>query len=181
MKWVGNRVYIRFLEESDAQAILDLHMRNRDFFQHYLPDRDDAYFTLEAQLLNIRGEIEKRKQGELYAFGIFLNATNELIGKVTLSEILHAPHLRSCWIGYYLDQAHNGNGYMTEAVRLAVKFAFEELNLHRIEAGVMPHNIASIRVLEKAGFEKEGIARKNVKINGEWRDHQILAIINEND
>ena len=57
----------------------------------------------------------------------------------------------------------------------------EKVKLHRIEAGVMPRNLASIRVLEKAGFHKEGIARKNVKINGKWEDHQLLAVINPND
>lgn len=81
--------------------------------------------------------------------------------------------------GYYLDLQHNGKGYMTEAVKLIVRFAFEDINLHRIEAGVMPHNIGSISVLEKAGFHKEGIAQKNVKINGKWEDHQVLAIVNE--
>jgi ribosomal-protein-alanine N-acetyltransferase len=118
-----------------------------------------------------------RKEGQSYSFGIFLKATDELIGNVTLSEVLPVPHLRSGYIGYYLDKEHNGKGYMTEVARLAVKFAFDELKLHRIEAGVMPHNIRSMRVLEKAGFEKEGIARKNVKINGKWEDHQVLALI----
>lgn len=61
------------------------------------------------------------------------------------------------------------------------KYAFDHLQLHRIEAGVMPHNKASIRVLEKAGFHKEGVAKKNVKINGKWEDHQVLAIINPED
>ncbi|SFJ71527.1 GNAT family N-acetyltransferase [Thermoflavimicrobium dichotomicum] len=181
MKLVGNHVYIRFLQESDANALLDLHVRNRDFFQHYLPLRDDSYFTLESQLSIIQQANEKRKQDQAYSFGIFLKETNELIGNVALTEVLRAPFLLSCYIGYYLDQKHNGKGYMTEAVTLAVKFAFDELKLHRIEAGVMPHNIRSIRVLEKAGFQKEGIARKSVKINGKWEDHQILAIINENE
>ena len=75
--------------------------------------------------------------------------------------------------------AHNGRGIMTEAVRLVVSYAFHDLKLHRIEAGVMPHNVASIKVLEKAGFHQEGISRKNVKINGEWQDHVLLAIIND--
>lgn len=70
---------------------------------------------------------------------------------------------------------------MTEAVRLTVDFGFKELKLHRIEAGVMPHNIRSMRVLENAGFHKEGIARKNVKINGVWQDHQVLAILNDEE
>ncbi|HFJ9286865.1 TPA: GNAT family N-acetyltransferase, partial [Bacillus toyonensis] len=76
---------------------------------------------------------------------------------------------------------HNSRGYTTEALRLVVDFAFRELKLHRIEAGAMPSNIASIRVLEKVGFKKEGIAKENVKINGKWTDHQILAIINSLD
>ncbi|MET3851852.1 RimJ/RimL family protein N-acetyltransferase [Paenibacillus sp. OAE614] len=70
---------------------------------------------------------------------------------------------------------------MTEAVRLMVDYAFTELKLHRIEAGVMPRNLGSIRVLEKAGFHREGIARSNVLINGKWEDHQVLAIINPED
>ncbi len=70
---------------------------------------------------------------------------------------------------------------MTETVRLVVDYAFHELKLHRIEAGVMPRNLGSMRVLEKAGFHKEGIARKNVKINGVWEDHQVLAILNPDD
>ncbi len=62
---------------------------------------------------------------------------------------------------------------MPEAVRLMVDYAFTELKLHRIEAGVMPRNLGSIRVLEKAGFHREGIARSNVLINGKWEDHQV--------
>lgn len=103
-----------------------------------------------------------------------------MIGNIALTEVLRGS-LQSCYIGYYLDQQHNGKGYMTEAAKLAVRFALDELNLHRIEAGVMPHNIGSILVLEKAGFHKEGIARKNVKINGKWEDHQVLAIISDKD
>lgn len=85
--------------------------------------------------------------------------------------------LQSAFIGYFLDGKHNGKGYATKAVKLIVDYAFNELKLYRIEAGVMPHNKASIRMLEKAGFHKEGITRKNVKIKGKWEDHQVLAII----
>lgn len=65
-----------------------------------------------------------------------------------------------------MDQDHNGKGYMTEAVKLVVNYAFEELKFHSIEAGVMPNNTGSMKVLLKSGFHKEGIAKKNVKING---------------
>ncbi|MGA9173705.1 MAG: GNAT family protein, partial [Thermoactinomyces sp.] len=99
--------------------------------------RDYSYFTLESRLWAIQKAEKLRKEGQSYSFGIFLKATDELIVNVTLSEVLPAPRLRSCYIGYYLEKEHNGKGYMTEPVRLAVKFAFDELKLHRIEAGVM--------------------------------------------
>jgi [ribosomal protein S5]-alanine N-acetyltransferase len=119
-------------------------------------------------------------QDEAYAFGIFLPGTDELIGIVSLTEVLRGS-LQICFIGYMLDQRYNGKGYMTKAVNLVVSYAFQELKLHRIEAGVMLHNIGSIKVLEKSRFHKEGIAKKNVKINGRWEDHQVLAKINEED
>ena len=80
-----------------------------------------------------------------------------------------------------MDKEHNTKGYTTEALQLVVDFAFRELKLHRIEAGAMLDNIASIRVLEKVGFKKEGIAKENIRINGKWTDNQILAIINSLD
>lgn len=178
MKIAGDKVYIRFYEESDAEALCDLHLRNREFFQKYTPSRNDDYYTVKWQLENIRNCAEQMKEGRKYSFGIFAKDNDKLIGNVTLSEVLH-DCLQGCFIGYYLDKESNGKGYMTEAVNLAVDFALNVLLLHRIEAGVMPHNTASMRVLEKAGFHKEGIAQKNVKINGRWEDHQVLAIVSE--
>ncbi|WP_028399318.1 GNAT family N-acetyltransferase [Ectobacillus panaciterrae] len=179
MKLDGKEIYIRFTEEADAEDVLRLQNNNRNFFQLYSPKKEESFYTLETQLKSIQEAIEKRKNDQFYSFAMFHKATNELIGLVTFMDILRGA-LQSCFIGYFLDQKHNGKGYMTEAVKLVVQYGFEHLSLHRIEAGVMPHNIGSIRVLEKAGFEKEGIARKNVKINGKWEDHQVLAIINEN-
>ncbi|MDF2890728.1 MAG: alanine acetyltransferase [Clostridia bacterium] len=176
MKYVGENIYIRLLEQSDAEARLRLNLNNKEFFQTYTPKREEAFYTLEVQLKIIKEDIEQSKNDVRYSFGIFLNETDELIGNVALTEVLRGS-LQSCYIGYYLDQQQNGKGCMTEAVKLAVDFAFRELKLHRIEAGVMPHNIRSMRVLEKAGFHKEGIAVKNVKINGRWEDHQVLAIV----
>ncbi|MFC7443165.1 GNAT family N-acetyltransferase [Laceyella putida] len=178
MKLKGKQIFVKILEESDAEAMWRLELRNRDFFQLYTPLRDESFYTLEGQRERIRNNLRLKERGQQYAFGIYLLETWELIGSITLSEVVRG-HLQSGWIGYYLDKHHNGKGYMTEAVRLVVAYAFNELKLHRIEAGVMPHNTGSIRVLEKAGFHKEGIARENVKINGRWEDHQILAIINE--
>ena len=79
-----------------------------------------------------------------------------------------------------MHKKHNGKGYATEAaVELLIPYVFSQLKFHRIEAGVMPRNKASILVLEKVGFHKERISLKNVKINGNWEDHQVMAIIND--
>ncbi|MNR24376.1 putative ribosomal N-acetyltransferase YdaF [compost metagenome] len=78
-----------------------------------------------------------------------------------------------------MDQAHNGKGYMTEAIQLILNFAFTEAGLQRVEAGVMPRNLGSIRVLEKAGFQREGLARKLLEINGVREDHVMFAMLVE--
>lgn len=176
----GKQIYVRSVEESDVEALLKLEVDNRDFFQRFTGLRGDEFYTSEGQLERIRKARESSKTDQGYLYVIGLRDTGVLIGEIMLTEVVRG-NLQSCWIGYFLDQDHNGKGYMTEAVQLVVKFAFQELKFHRMEAGVMPHNLGSIQVLLKAGFHKEGIARKNVKINGKWEDHQTLAILNEAD
>lgn len=139
--------------------------------------RPYEYYTLDFQKDLINQKTEKAKNDIEYNFGIFKIDNDELIGTIGLFRIVRDP-LQSAIIGYSLSKNHNGKGYATEAVKLVLDYAFTILKLHRIEAGVMPHNLGSIRVLEKAGFEKEGISKSNVKINGKWEDHQVLAIIN---
>lgn len=178
MRIVGKKIFIRFLDELDAEALCDLNIRNRDFFQEYSIIREDKYYTTEGQRESLSNCLKQRENDEKYSFGIFIIDTEQLIGGISLFKIEHGP-AECCMVGYELDKQFNGKEYMTEAIRLVVEFAFNELSLHRIEAGAMPHNIGSITVLEKVGFCKEGIARKNVKINGKWEDHQMLAIISD--
>jgi len=173
-------IFIRQLELSDAEDLLKLEVENRDFFQLYAPLKDEKFYTIDGQVERIEKNVLLTKQDSVYSFGIFLTDSKQLIGNVTLSEVARGNY-QSCWIGYYLDRKHNGKGYMTKAVKLVVDYGFNELKLHRIEAGVMPHNIRSIKVLEKAGFHKEGIAIENVKINGRWENHQTLAIVNNEE
>ena len=173
-------IFIRQLELSDAEDLLKLEAENRDFFQLYAPLKDEKFYTIDGQVERIEKNVLLTKQDSVYSFGIFLTDSKQLIGNVTLSEVARGNY-QSCWIGYYLDRKHNGKGYMTKAVKLVVDYGFNELKLHRIEAGVMPHNIRSIKVLEKAGFHKEGIAIENVKINGRWENHQTLAIVNNEE
>lgn len=176
----GNQIYLRPLEQSDAENNLQLQLANREFFETYSMTRIENYYSIEGQNALIKRQVQNRNNDEGYSFGIFKNEDDSLIGTINLFQVLRGD-LQSAFLGYFLDKNENGKGYTSEAVRLITDYGFSELGLHRIEAGVMPHNIASIRVLEKAGFEKEGIARKNVRINGKWEDHQVLAILNPLD
>lgn len=172
-------IFIRPFIQEDAAALLQVQIENRHFFEKFSMERRGDFYTIESQQERIKQYEEDRKNDQAYNFGIFL-LDGTLIGTINLFQVIRYS-LQSAFIGYFLDKKHNGKGYTTEAVKILVNYAFNELKLHRIEAGVMPHNIGSIRVLEKAGFHKEGIAVKNVKINGKWEDHQVLAIINPDD
>lgn len=171
-------IKVRLIKEQDAAELLSLELRNKEFFQLYTSERNEYFYTLDGQQERIDRAIASAAQDTGYYFVILLDG--DIIGIIMLSEVVRY-NLQSSWIGYFLDKEQNGKGYMTEAVRQVVGFAFDELNFHRLEAGVMPHNIGSIKVLLKAGFHKEGIAKQNVKINGKWQDHQTLAIINPRD
>jgi len=176
----GEQVTVRFLRTEDAAEKLQLEVENREFFEAYAMTRYPDFYTLPIQTELIEIYAEQKEDDQAYSFGIFENRTGLLVGTISLVQVMRGP-LQSAVLGYALDKKHNNKGYTTEAVELVVAYAFRKLALHRIEAGVMPGNEASVRVLEKAGFHKEGIAVKNVQINGEWRDHQVLAIINPRD
>ncbi|PTM56606.1 GNAT family N-acetyltransferase [Desmospora activa] len=178
MRIEGENIVLRYLNESDSAELLELELRNRDFFKHYLYTVDESYYTIEHQRKIIVDAQQQSEQDQKYIFGVFLKETEQLIGKVILAGVARGS-LQSCSLGYYLDQAQNGKGYTTEAVRLAVKVAFEELQLHRIEARIMPKNIGSIRVIEKLGFQKEGHCRKDAYINGKWEDHLAFGLLAE--
>lgn len=173
-------IYIRLLQLEDTEAALNLELRNKEFFKHYTILREPDFYTYGKMKERIENGLAGAEKDTLYAFGIFLLQTDELIGSVALSHISRGP-AQNCMIGYTLDEQQNGKGYMTEAVQMTVAFGFQTLKLHRIEAGVMPHNLPSIKVLEKAGFHREGIAKEIVQINGKWQDHLILAIVNPED
>lgn len=180
MELMGNKIYIRFFEDQDAQSLLDLHVRNREFFQKYSPIFQEESYTYEGIRNFIRESVTQREEDKNYAFGIFSKQTHELVGEISLARVVRGP-LQRCMVGYSLDSQFNGKGFTTEAVSLAVEFAFIELKLHRVEAGVMPSNTGSMRVLEKAGFHKEGLEQKGVMINGSWEDHFIFSIISEDN
>ena len=149
--------------------MLDLHTANRDFLAPFDPVREDDFFTLEVQRARIA---EAGRHSWLILDG------GEPAGFIGLSNVVRGP-LQSAILSYWVDQDHNGRGLATRAAAAVVDYAFGDLGLHRIEAGTLPDNFASQRVLEKNGFERYGLARRFLLIAGEWRDHVLFERIAE--
>ncbi len=175
---VSQRLLLRPFTGSDAPALLAVSLANRGFMRPWEPRRDDAGFTLAATEQSIQEQQRQWSEDLGYSFGVWDRTASTLIGRVTLSRVTRRA-FQNCGVGYWLDMTHNGRGYMTEAVRLVVGYAFGELGFHRVEAGTLLHNVGSIRVLEKTGFRREGLALRYLQINGRWQDHYLWAITSE--
>jgi ribosomal-protein-alanine N-acetyltransferase len=156
--------------------MLELLLANRAFLEPFEPIRPESDFTIEGQRASIADLAAARAADAAYAFGIRAGA--ELVGRVTLSQVFRKA-FRNCYLGYWVGEEHNGHGYATAAVRLAVRYAFEDLGLHRVQANVMTKNPRSARVLAKAGFRREGLALRYLAIAGRWEDHDTYAITTE--
>ncbi|MCL2778139.1 MAG: GNAT family N-acetyltransferase [Polyangiaceae bacterium] len=115
------------------------------------------------------------KRGTGYVFFLTRRASKSpFIGKIALSSVVRGA-LQSAYLGYWVDACAQGQGLATEGVAAAIDFGFGPLGLHRIQAAIMPKNSKSLRVIEKAGFRREGYAVRYLYIGGVWEDHVIFA------
>ena len=174
---IGSRCIVRDLGPEDARALLDLRVRNREFFEPFEPTPAAEHFTQGAQRDSIELGNRAWDDDREYTFGVFL-PEGSLVGRVRLSVVVRGPW-QNANVGYYVDRDVNGRGICTEAVGLVVDFAFDRLELHRVQAAVMPRKADSIRVLEKNAFRREGLASNYLRINGEWEDHLVFAVTTE--
>lgn len=158
---------IRPLRPEDTEELARLYATNRDFLAPFEPERPPEFFTAEGQ----RERLERQLADGTHAFAILDGGA--IAGTINLFHIVRES-LQSGTIGYWVDGARNGRGLATAAVEDVVAFAFGELGLHRVEAATLVDNVRSQRVLEKAGFERIGVARRFLHINGDWRDFVLF-------
>jgi ribosomal-protein-alanine N-acetyltransferase len=162
-----------------AQDFLEwsaLRGRSRTFLAPWEPAWPADDLTRGAFRRRIQQALEERREGTGFSFLIFRASQNELIGGITLSHIRRRA-AQSGTLGYWMGEPHAGQGHMGRAVRLLSGFAFHDLKLERLEAACLPENAASIRVLEKAGFRREGYARAYLSIAGRRRDHLLFGLL----
>jgi ribosomal-protein-alanine N-acetyltransferase len=109
---------------------------------------------------------------------VCLRATGALVGVVNISEIVRGV-FQSGYLGYYAFTPFARHGLMTEGLGLVIDEAFRGLGLHRLEANVQPGNVASLRLVRRLGFRREGYSPRYLKIGGRWRDHERWAIVSD--
>ncbi|MBQ6841715.1 MAG: GNAT family N-acetyltransferase [Firmicutes bacterium] len=162
-----------------ADSVAAYYLRNRDFLRIYEPQREEEFFTAAHQATLLAADAQAATEQRGYRFYIAPKSQPQLIiGSIALSNVVWGA-FRSCHLGYKLDKDFLNAGLMTEAVEAIERFAFHTLQLHRIEANVMPQNAPSVRVLQKCGYENEGFSKKYLCINGKWEDHIHMVKLNE--
>lgn len=176
IKLLGQQCMLRTFVETDANALAQLLQNNKFFWSIYEPLHRDEYYSEQTQRQKIIEGLRLSQENREFSFGIFDRQTQQLIGHISLYAIKRLPY-SSAFVGYSMDQHYAGRGIATEAVALVLEFAFRTLNIHRIEAYVAPENVASVRVLEKSEFVREGLLRELLFINGHWVDHYMYAIL----
>ena len=165
---VGKNIEIRNFTPDNAEELLEYYIRNKEHLSPYEPARDNSFYTYEVQKDILLESYKQLLNGSSFDLGIYKN--NKLIGKAKISNIVYGV-FKSGILGYSIDKEEEGNGYMTEAVNLLLKYSKDELDLHRIEASALVDNDKSKKVLLKCGFKEIGINEQYLFINGSWRDH----------
>jgi ribosomal-protein-alanine N-acetyltransferase len=179
MRIDGTLVYLRTYEVGDAEALFALRQSNKDFFSPWEPIPQIPHpANVREQVQAIEQMNLQSKRDTSYSFGIFSEEDDRLVGQIRLTQVFRGP-LQRAIVGYFVAESENRKGYATEALQLAIDVAFRELNLHRVEAGAMPRNFASNRVLVKAGMRPEGYAPNYLQINGVWEDHNLYGLTSE--
>lgn len=174
----GHGVFLRVPQMGDFPSWVTVRERSRTFLTPWEPTWPIDDLTRSAYRRRLKRYMRDLREDEAYPFFIFRIEDGALLGGLTLSHVVRGV-TQSCSLGYWIGAPHAGQGYMTAAVRTVIPFAFDTLRLHRIEAACLPNNTASIRLLEKTGFTREGLARHYLKINGAWQDHLLFALLED--
>lgn len=171
---------LRPLQASDFPQWSEVRVRNEGWLLKWeprrLPGHPDPTRDRDAFAIRCNARERERQLGSGYGFGIFVDGL--FAGEVNLNAVQRGA-FQSAYVGYWIDQAKAGRGYMPESVVVVSRFAFEDLRLHRLQISIIPRNHNSRRVVEKLGLRDEGVALRYLEINGVWEDHLRYAITAE--
>ena len=170
------RLVLFLSNKSLAEGVYDYYNRNREFLTPWESRKSEGFYTVKHIRRVLKADVKAMGKLRYLCFWIAKREEpKKIIGAVTMSPI-YFGNACSCNIGYKLDKDEEGKGYMTEAVKFILSFAFNTLGLHRVESCIIPRNDKSRSVLQKCGFEKIGFSKEYLEINGKWEDHEIYDI-----
>ncbi len=172
------RLVLRLATQEEIPIILNYYTKNKIYLTPFYPAWAENFFTYDYW----QEQVEKNIYGfindiSLKLFAIPKNNQSKIIGSINFSNFVRGG-AQYCNLGYSISEEEQGKGYMSEGLKTAIKYVFQELNMHRIMANYMPHNQRSGNLLKKLGFVVEGYARDYLLINGKWEDHILTSLTN---
>jgi len=177
----SKRLMIKTITPSYAPAILHFYEENKVFLEPFEPEREPNFYTRQHQRLLLKYDQQGLDESSMIRFWLFeKNNFAQPIGTISLTNIMRGV-FQSCFLGYKIAEQHSHKGFMTEALFEVLHYAFSTLQLHRIEANIMPSNSASLALVRKFGFHEEGMALRYLKINGQWEDHLHMVLLNDDE
>jgi len=174
----GARVFLRHPVSQDYAAWAELRAMSRQHLTPWEPKWSRDELTRACFRRRLRQFNRELRDDHGYAYLIFSDADGALVGGLNISNVRRGV-AQAASLGYWIGLPYVGRGLMTDAAGAAVRFAFGTLGLNRLEAACLTSNVASARVLEKIGFVKEGRARRYLKINDAWQDHDLYALLHD--
>ncbi|MCR4715925.1 MAG: GNAT family N-acetyltransferase [Lachnospiraceae bacterium] len=193
-EYTTDRLVMRVCHDDMAEQVLDFYDKNREYFDCYEMTRADNFYTVPYQKATLKLEYDEMIKNKMIRFYLFKKdevadikkdyevfkeldiVRKKMIGSVSLSQIRYGSY-RDAMFGYKLDHDYEGNGYAFEACKKLMEIAFDELELHRLEAYIMPSNKRSINLIKKLGFSYEGIKRSSCEVNHVYEDHELYAFV----
>ena len=176
-----DRLYLKVLGRYDARMVLDFYSRNAKEFALYEPLKEEDAKNLNYHAMMLDYELQYFQKDTLLRLYIFEKENPfQIIGTLSFRNISQSFY-KSAFLGYKMDKDFRRKGYMKEAITKGMEIMDEELHLHRVEAIVLPSNEASIHLLEGLDFQREGLIRDKVFLNGKWEDHYLYSHIFENN
>ena len=168
------RMSLRLPDHGDWRAWADLRVQSRDFLTPWEPAWSADHLTRKAFTNRVYWAQRSYSNGTAVPFFLIRRSDNQLLGAITLDNIRRGP-AQAGTTGYWIGEPFARQGYMREAIAAVVHYAFVDLDLSRIEAGCLPENTPSRRLLEECGYKYEGVAQSYLEINGRWRNHVLYA------
>ena len=171
------RLTLAILAPEQASLESAFYQRNLRHLAPWSPIRTTEYFSTEQIRRRLEIQASAFEAGLAMHFALLTQDGQQMIGACNFSGIIRGA-FQACYLGYHIDEAHQGQGLMREGLEAGIGYMFDTQNLHRIMANYIPGNERSARLLEKLGFEREGYAKAYLNIAGRWQDHVLTSLVN---